>query len=690
MDSNVRRTMTSTQGSSPSPKPSKFSVYRNPALAAASTANSLRPSKSVLFFIFLLSTASAFSLISFMAGEKWLTKALTFGKISQEAAYVTVKAWQAVVTLFCIGAVMALSKGISLHRAKFTGQAETKSSSKETKDQFSLSSRQLELLGIKKKADQSVSEFPKSRPAVKPSQSLEPLVPIHHQTLTGSAHKSSGGGDKLNTRSGSQMSSFSTPSKQMSSPSLYLVPSSSPVSSNRASSGQDKAVSSPWSGRRSSAKDIATEEQLEQLLAEIDDKITESTEKMLTPPPTVGSFAMASPSTVGGSTGASGTTRSTPLRPVRMSPGAQKFTTPPKKGEGDFPNPMSLEAAIEGFGHLGVYPQIEDWRDRLRQWCSSVLLKPLLNKVETSHIQVMQTASKLGLNVTVSQVGSDLPTNGTATTALPVDRTKGWQPSYSLDEDAILHQLRANLVQAIDASMQKLRTENQQFQQQQQQQQAALIPVMQECVDAISEHQRLQGLMKGEWVKGLLPRSSIPADYTVQRIQELAEGTCVKNYEYNGRADTRERNKKWSLEPPTDSHLLLYLFCAFLEHPKWMLHLDPSSYTGTQASKNPLFLGVLPPKERFPEKYIAVVSGVPSTLHPGACVLAVDKQSPPTFALYWDKKLQFTLQGRTALWDSMLLICHRIKVGYGGIVRGMNLGSSALNILQVVESEIDD
>uniref|UniRef100_A0A1J3DPQ1 Transmembrane protein 209 n=1 Tax=Noccaea caerulescens TaxID=107243 RepID=A0A1J3DPQ1_NOCCA len=684
MESDARRKMTSAQGSSSSPKPSKFSVYRNPALAAASTANSLRPSKSVLLFIFLLSTASAFSLISFMAGEKVLTNALTFGNISQEAAYVTVKAWQGLVTLFFIGAMMALSKGIYLHRAKFAAPEESISSSKETKHQFSLSNRQLELLGIKKKAHQGVSEFSKSRPALKPSQSLEPLVPIH-QTLTASAHKSSGGGDKMNSRNGSQISPFSTPSKQMDSPSLYLVPSNSPASANRASSGQDKAVSSPWSGRRSSAKDIATEEQLEQLLADIDEKITESAGKILTPPPTVGS-----PSTVGGSTGASGTTRSTPLRPVRMSPGVQKFTTPPKKAEGDFPNPMSFEEAIEGFRHLGVYPQIEYWRDRLRQWCSSVLLKPLLNKVETSHIQVMQTALKLGVNVTVTQVGSDQPTNGTATTALPVDRTKGWQPSYSLDEDALLYQLRATLVQSIDASMQKLRTENQQFQQQQQQQQAALIPVMQECVDAISEHQRLQGLMKGEWVKGLLPRSSIPADYTVQRIRELAEGTCVKNYEYNGRADVRERNKKWSLEPPTDAHLLLYLFCAYLEHPKWMLHLDPSSYTGTQASRNPLFLGVLPPKERFPEKYIAVVSGVPSTLHPGACVLAVDKQSPPTFALYWDKKVQFTLQGSAALWDSMLLMCHRIKVGYGGVVRGMNLASSALDILQVVDSETDD
>lgn len=213
---------------------------------------------------------------------------------------------------------------------------------------------------------------------------------------------------------------------------------------------------------------------------------------------------------------------------------------------------------------------------------------------------------------------------------------------------------------------------------QQSPQQNALIPVMQECVDAITEHQRLHALMKGEWVKGLLPQSSIRADYTVQRIRgkklfstilwstfvnfhlelimfvnfaELAEGTCLKNYEYLGSGEVYDKkNKKWTLELPTDSHLLLYLFCAFLEHPKWMLHVDPSSYAGAQSSKNPLFLGVLPPKERFPEKYIAVISGVTSTLHPGACVLVAGKQSSPIFAMYWDKKLMFSLQVRS-LWD---------------------------------------
>lgn len=46
---------------------------------------------------------------------------------------------------------------------------------------------------------------------------------------------------------------------------------------------------------------------------------------------------------------------------------------------------------------------------------------------------------------------------------------------------------------------------------------------MQECVDAITEHQRLHALMKGEWMKGLLPQSSVRADYTVQRIRGIYE-----------------------------------------------------------------------------------------------------------------------------------------------------------------------
>jgi len=59
--------------------------------------------------------------------------------------------------------------------------------------------------------------------------------------------------------------------------------------------------------------------------------------------------------------------------------------------------------------------------------------------------------------------------------------------------------------------------------QQQSPQQNAYLPILQECVDAITERQRLLALMKGELIKGLLPQSSVPAEFAVQRIK----GNCV-------------------------------------------------------------------------------------------------------------------------------------------------------------------
>ncbi|KAF5175746.1 cytochrome B561, amino-terminal protein [Thalictrum thalictroides] len=680
---------------SPSSKPLKFSVYQNPTLSAALTANSICPTKSTFLFIFSISTASAFVLLSIISREDGFIDNLRLRHVSQSKAYLVTKIIQFIVGLVFVGTVFALIRAFLLQRARNVWGIQSVYSSKEGgKEKRHLSERQLTLLGLKPKAMEKVeSDSAKKPPKSKPYSGFspsDPLFPLHHTGPSPSrSHRISA--EKASTSGGSRSSSFYTPSKSPGSPSsLYLVPSPSlQGSSVKTSPGVDRIVSSPWSKQRTpTGKDVATEEMLEQFLADVDEKFTVSAVIQTTPPPTLGGFGIASPTPVGNSANTSGTTRSTPLRPVRrMSPSSQKLRTPPKKGEGDLPQPMSIEESIEAFENMGIYPEIEQWRDRLRQWFSSVLLNPLVDKIETTHIQVMQTAAKLGISITINQVGSDSTATTVPSTVSPIDGTKEWQSSFTVDEDGLLHQLRATLVQALDASASKLPLSHLQ----QPQQQNPLIPAMQECVDAITEHQRLHALMKGEWVKGLLPQSSVRADYTVQRIIELAEGTCLKNYEYLGTGEVYDKvNKKWTLELPTDSHLLLYLFCAFLEHPKWMLHVDPTSYASAQSSKNPLFLGVLPPKERFPEKYVAVISGVPSILHPGACVLVVGKQSPPLFALYWDKKLQFSLQGRTALWDAILLLCHRINVGYGAVVRGMHLGSSAFSILPVIDLEADD
>lgn len=75
-----------------------------------------------------------------------------------------------------------------------------------------------------------------------------------------------------------------------------------------------------------------------------------------------------------------------------------------------------------------------------------------------------------------------------------------------------------------------------------------------------------------------------------------------------------------------------------------MLHVDPSEHPSSQWDVNPLYVAATPHKERIPDKYIAVLPHAPGYLHPGACVLCVGKQQPPVFALYWDRKLQFSFQ----------------------------------------------
>jgi hypothetical protein len=114
------------------------------------------------------------------------------------------------------------------------------------------------------------------------------------------------------------------------------------------------------------------------------DKITDSETKAATPPATITSFGVATPISVATST-TPGATRSTPLRSVRMSPGShEEDITPPKKGEDELPPPMSLEqAVVEAFGNLGVYPEIEQWRD------NRPVGTQLSKKIRTSHIQVL-------------------------------------------------------------------------------------------------------------------------------------------------------------------------------------------------------------------------------------------------------------------------------------------------------------
>ncbi|KAG8063881.1 hypothetical protein GUJ93_ZPchr0003g18631 [Zizania palustris] len=411
----------------------KFSVYRNPSLTRALASRSVRPSLPVLVLLALSPVASASSILVLSSWEGQLVKVAGRAGLSMAAAVLAFRLVEAVLGLVALFTLPAFFRALMLYNGR-RALAE---------DKVALSERQLGLLGLKTTCSEvgGTAEKTKKPPKAKPSTPSEPIVPIRTssfsytptrplgQSRIGSSHLSPGG-ERLVTAL--QMSPSTPLQKPLSSP------------------------STPWSRKSSgSAKGIQTEAMLEQFLAGLDesiDKIADSASKTATPPATITSFGIASPISVTTSTTPSGAARSTPLRPVRMSPGShQKYSTPPKKGEGELPPPMSLEQAIDAFEKLGVYPEIEQWRDNLRQWFSSVLMNPLVQKIKTSHIQVKQTTVSVGASVTVSQVGSDLPSTAAPVGLSPLGGTKDWQPTVTIDEDGILNQLRTALLHSRDA-----------------------------------------------------------------------------------------------------------------------------------------------------------------------------------------------------------------------------------------------
>ena len=220
--------------------------------------------------------------------------------------------------------------------------------------------------------------------------------------------------------------------------------------------------SKPWTKSASPLlkEDISSEEKLEEFLADVEGKMLESSSvkmpaniSLMTPPPTLRGVSTISTPTSGQAL--SSTTKNTPVRTMRISPSPQKFGPSPRKGEGELPSPMSMEQATESFQKLGVYPQIEQWRDQIRQWFSKDLLNPLVSKIDGSHIQVTQAAAKLGLSINVSRIGGTTSDNvGSSQTTDPL--TREWACTFSPDEDALLHQLRAYVVQIRDASPSKI------------------------------------------------------------------------------------------------------------------------------------------------------------------------------------------------------------------------------------------
>eukprot|EP00899_Mesostigma_viride_P028338 jgi/Mesvir1/868/Mv17438-RA.2 len=389
------------------------------------------------------------------------------------------------------------------------------------------------------------------------------------------------------------------------------------------------------------------------------------------------------------------------------------------------------------------YPYVELWTDRLREWISSHVVKTLLAAIERNHADVNRTTAALGADVKIAPlVPPDPPAPPTSwlsglTEALGLGASGSSSSSASKRADprstppgGAAVALPGGAMAGIGAAGQGTPapsgkdggsgggaaaggsagaaggvdsdTQVARLQAALEQHAQGMSPPMVECMDALHGRQMLQRLLSGGGAAGLLPFASVPLLYTVGRLREWSVGCCMARFRWDSGGDkgtgmngsgggggsgrspfplSASRGNQWTPELPNDSQLLLYILCAFFEHPDWQFRWRTPARPLTVSS--PFFVGALPP--RPPQYYTAMLPSPPPEKHSGALALVTAANNPPAFFIFSNGQALPTLQGHNGLFHSIILFCRLVQRDHGGRVGTVDLRSPSINLLPLLE-----
>ncbi|KAG2487595.1 hypothetical protein HYH03_013874 [Edaphochlamys debaryana] len=201
---------------------------------------------------------------------------------------------------------------------------------------------------------------------------------------------------------------------------------------------------------------------------------------------------------------------------------------------------------------------LELWTERLREWLAGRVLQPLVAAVAGAHEPVNALLQQF------SQAPRLPPLPDILGDARPAGGGGG-------DVDGVLRSLQASLAQAVAT-----------------QPHAPTTPKAKELLAAVNRYADLLALVRGKRPSDILPPSN--AAYVWARLQQLAAGSCLKDFTWNG--GSAYAGRPWSADQlPTDSALLLYAFAAFLDAPGWQFTAPPNCQS--EGASQPLYLGTL-------------------------------------------------------------------------------------------------
>eukprot|EP01114_Cavostelium_apophysatum_P013542 TRINITY_DN3300_c0_g2_i2.p1 TRINITY_DN3300_c0_g2~~TRINITY_DN3300_c0_g2_i2.p1 ORF type:complete len:244 (+),score=60.69 TRINITY_DN3300_c0_g2_i2:292-1023(+) len=174
--------------------------------------------------------------------------------------------------------------------------------------------------------------------------------------------------------------------------------------------------------------------------------------------------------------------------------------------------------------------------------------------------------------------------------------------------------------------------------------------------EIIKERHRLEKFIK--------VRNSTSREYVVQRIKDLSEGSFMKNFRWNGGRNWKDR--EWTPELLTDSHILMHLFCTFMDS---LLPEDQAS--GGKPFTNKYFV--------FGDNPERVKSQVAIHLRPNfpPHFEVVCGNPPETWAVH---------SGKDNLFQTLVLFVYYCSTNLHGYLGQVLLSNKNIGLLQVINS----
>ncbi|KAM6096886.1 transmembrane protein 209-like [Chlamydotis macqueenii] len=152
-------------------------------------------------------------------------------------------------------------------------------------------------------------------------------------------------------------------------------------------------------------------------------------------------------------------------------------------------------------------------------------------------------------------------------------------------------------------------------------------------------------------------------EYLVERIKELSQGGCMSSFRWNRGGDFQ--GCKWDTDLPTDSSIIMHVFCTYLDsrlppHPKY------------------------PDGKTFTSQHFIQTPHQPDISNENLFCIYQSSINPPHYQLIYQGHVYSLPEGRNNMFHTVLMFLCIVKTKECGMLGPVNFGSSGVNVLWIL------